>query len=1519
MVLRFLMLCLLHNPLAQGSMLLPAGAPLEQLGSSADGKSATNGLAIVPTSEGARLRCVLQRLEGRVVSGGLWLSSTAEGATGAPFQVSASGVGRGSLHLALQETGKVIVSGKQARWIRPGVIEDYRVGVDGVQQDFLIDERPPGSGPARVDLKVTGATVEQKGGKVQLVLVDGGRRIVYHRLKAEDARGNEVNARLEVKSPSQLAVVLEDEGAEYPVRIDPTFSDANWTSLEGVGREGGVITTMAVDDDGTVYVGGLFAIAGDEIALNIAKWNGSSWSALGSGLNGIVRALCASGTNLYVGGDFTSAGGMAVNHIAKWDGNSWSPLGSGTSNTVYAITTIGSNVYAGGLFTSAGGVPANYIARWDGTSWSAMGTGLDGIAMALAASGQTLFVGGYFSTAGGLPAMGIAQWNGSSWATVGSGLQASVYSLTTSGTNVYAGGWFILPGATMSSDIVRWDGNAWSELRTNQSMQVKALAVMGGNLYAANYSYYAPNYVTRWDGNSWSSAASPNPVLAFAVSGDVLFAGGAAGTLDEWDGSIWASVAPIVRRGGTVHVMALTETNVFIGGDFTQVGSVLCSNIAQWNGTAWSPLGSGMSGVVRSLAISGTNLFAGGDFVVAGDITANHIALWNGYSWSPLGSGTDNGIAALAVSGTNIYAGGWFQHAGGVSATNIAQWNGVAWSPMGSIDGAVYALAISGTNLFAGGILGTSGGVATYNVARWNGTSWSALGAQVVGGESGPVVYALAVFGNYLYAGGSFAGVGGVAANNVARWNGTSWSALGQGVDGRVHTLAASENTLFVGGEFVGVTGGPVSWIAQWDGSWSSLGSGMDYAVYSLALSGNQLFVGGGFTMAGTNAAPGLALAQVDTNGVAPIFPVQPVSQIVRVGTTAIFTANASAFAEFTLAWYRDGTAIAGATNSTYTLPNVQLSDAGSHFFCVASNSFGCTTSSIVTLTTYIPISITRQPVSLTVSNTSPATFSLDVTGSNPVYSWYRNGSTIPGGTNASYVIDPAQMADNDSLFFCIVSNGFGSATSSVVHLTVYIPLAIISQPTDLSVFNGSPATFSVSLAGSGPLTIHWMLNGTNLPEAFTETVAGVGTAGYSGDGGRATNASLYWPTAVAVDSSGSFFIADEGNSCIRQVSSNGIITTVAGTGAADYTGDGGPATSAALSYPDGVAVDGAGNLYIADSGNNVIRRVNAGGSITTVAGTGAAGYSGDSGPAITATLSYPETVLLDTAGNVYIADSQNNVVRKVDTNGIIRTVAGSGVLGYRGDGGYATNARLSYPYGLALDSFGNLFIGDSGNHVIRKVSVDATISTVAGDGNRGYSGDGGPARSAHLAFPNGVGLDIYGNLFISDGQNNAMRKVDLSGIITTVPGTALAGAFGLACDTFRNVYVADTSNNRIRKITRFSDYPVFTLNQAASTDSGNYSAVISSPFGTVTTRSAVLSVTWPAPNILNSAVTNGTIHFTWSTIPGHAYQVQFSADLTSTQWQNLGAPLTSTGDTLSSTDSMSPEQQRYYRVVLEP
>lgn len=333
----------------------------------------------------------------------------------------------------------------------------------------------------------------------------------------------------------------------------------------------------------------------------------------------------------------------------------------------------------------------------------------------------------------------------------------------------------------------------------------------------------------------------------------------------------------------------------------------------------------------------------------------------------------------------------------------------------------------------------------------------------------------------------------------------------------------------------------------------------------------------------------------------------------------------------------------------------------------------------------------------------------------------------------------------------------------------------------------------------------------------LVSTVAGNGLAGFSGDGGPAISAQLDTATCIALDLAGNLYINVQKSNRVRKVGVSGIITTVAGNGATGYGGDGGPATAARLAGNWGMAVDAFGNIYISDQGNHRIRKVSSTGIITTVAGTGTSGFSGDGGPATDAKMNAPLGIAVDPSGNVYFSDSYNFCVRKIDAAGIITTVAGiPGSAGFGGDGGPATSARLQYIWGLALDAAGNLYMCDAPNDRVRRVDVGGIITTIAGSGSPGYDFDNVAATAARLNKPINVFIAGDGKIYIADYANNRIRRIDNAGIITTIAGTGVGGfnGDGLAAtathlhhplsaivDADYNVYLSDMLNSRIRKI----------------------------------------------------------------------------------------------------------------------
>ncbi|MHC1762879.1 MAG: hypothetical protein AB9869_01045 [Verrucomicrobiia bacterium] len=721
---------------------------------------------------------------------------------------------------------------------------------------------------------------------------------------------------------------------EPPPSVPPTFSDGNWSSMGGIPGADRSVFAVVVDGSGNLYIGGSFSLAGEVVANSVAKWDGSSWTALASGLNGPVRALAVSGSDLYAGGYFTTAGGLAATNIAKWNGSSWSALGSGMNGGVFALAVSGSTLYAGGSYTTAGGSAATNIAKWDGSSWTALGSGVGGGnfgelspgVSALAVSGNNVYAGGLFRTAGGNAAGSFAKWDGSSWTALGSGIGGefsemyAVSALAVSDGDLYAAGLFTTAGGHATNIVSKWDGRAWSALGSGWSRGgdfahytgVSALAVSGGDLYAAGLFTMAggsaATNIAKWDGGTWSglgsglSGGGAHPsVSALAVAGSDLYAGGefltaggsAATHIAKWEGGIWSGLG-----SGIVHVdnideshvsaLALSGDNIYAAGYFATGGGQAAKRVvAKWDGRTWSVLGSGMDGVrphfVYALAVSGRDLYAGIYSATADGQATTSVAKWDGRAWLALGAGMEGVVGALVASGNDLYA---------AADSRVAQWNGSRWSWLGSgfagvQDLRVSALAILGSDLYAAGRFTTAGGGPARGIAKWDGSSWTALGLGLNG-----YVFALAVSGDHLYAGGQFTTAGGDAARNIAKWDGTRWTALGLGLNGNVSALAVSGSDLYAAGWFTTAGGSAANHIAKWDGTrWTALGSGINEngGVLALAASGSDLYVGGWFTMVGGKVSANVARAYLRS---LPTLSVFHAGENVTVSWPAVDTAG---------------------------------------------------------------------------------------------------------------------------------------------------------------------------------------------------------------------------------------------------------------------------------------------------------------------------------------------------------------------------------------------------------------------------------------------------------------------------------------------------------------------------------------------------------------------------------------------------------------------------------------------------
>lgn len=636
-------------------------------------------------------------------------------------------------------------------------------------------------------------------------------------------------------------------GAFLSSGAEPTSYVAKWNGQAWVPMGGGmnnIVNCLAVYNDGAgpkLYAGGIFDTAGSVEAQGIARWNGSQWSALAQGIRGFDRSVESmavfpqgAGGQLYVGGRFSLAGPVSVSNVARWTGTGWTGVGTGITSsaglafvrTLVPTTIGGPALLVGGEFTNAGGVMTNNLARWSGSSWSAMGggVGLGGESVRSIThhddgTGLTLYVGGLFSSAGGGTARNFARWNGTTWAGFGTGADGAVNAMSTfNPPNAPQRGGLFIAGSfdTVNGDaargLARWKSSEWLPLGRGFNRAVESLVV------------YDPTPFT-------------NPSPRLYASGQFTYVNAVrVDSLALWNGSVWT---PLVGGGanGPVHALGLynfIERNLIAGGQFSSINGVSASNIARFNGTSWFPMGSGINGPVYAIAgvdIGSTPVvYVGGEFTTAGGVSASNIAAWNSVGWSALGTGTTGPVRALAVAteGTTtvLYAGGEFNGAGVSNTRFLAKWNGVAWSSVGGgVNGAVHAIRVAnigqGLGVYIGGDFTAVGSppAPARRIARLNlsNATWNGLGEGMDG-----LVTTIAVFddgeGPTLFAGGAFGAAGIAQTSGIARWTGTTWIGVdGPGMIGgtlgqtRVNAIIGEPGvggvspSLFAGGEFTAV------------------------------------------------------------------------------------------------------------------------------------------------------------------------------------------------------------------------------------------------------------------------------------------------------------------------------------------------------------------------------------------------------------------------------------------------------------------------------------------------------------------------------------------------------------------------------------------------------------------------------------------------------------------------------------------------------------------------------------------
>lgn len=742
----------------------------------------------------------------------------------------------------------------------------------------------------------------------------------WQMLTGADGRPRFIPAARRAEAPTFYASNSNEKGSNRPAgpQTPDIAGDELWDArfVNGVSNQGYAANVYAVAVDGSdIYVGGSFSQAGGIAANNIARWSTAThlWYALRGGALGQVYAIIVNGASVYVGGSFNDLDGQSAWSLGQWNktSNTWSLLGGSPGlesggtfvGVVQAMALDGSgNLVVAGSFDHGGSVAAQNIARWNGSTWTALGNGLGlsgQVVMSLVVSGSDVFAGGSFTT----PESYIAHWNGSTWLDMG-GTNGVVLALALNGSNLYAGGQFTSAGATSADHIALWTGGTtWLPLGTGVDNDVTSIVLgpggyfVGGNFINAGGN--TVNHLALWNGSTWTGQGDgvDNEVYSLAVSGSTIFVGGTfiyytdavfgnnrANHLATWDSvGGWRTLGNAAI--GIVYAVAISGSDVYIGGSFNTAGGVPVSNIARWNSQTgtWSDMAGGVQGCtaqffcvtsVLSIAVNGPYVFVGGNFTQVGGHSASALARYDPQtdSWTPgivgvcLGQNCQATVFALAPEGGGVVAGGNFVQTGCFPvckiANNVTYWDGgIGYTPLSDgvstgTNGEVRALLYDGSGVYVGGGFTSP----RAHLAYFDGVSWYGVGSPFDAS-----VYALAEDANYLYAGGLFSNAGTIAVNRIARLSLATpgdWQPMGSSLDGSVTTLAWNGSDLIAGGRFTasGLTG--LSHIARWDTTtetWSALGSGMNDDVKSLTADNNQIYAVGLFSSAGGKEADAIA------------------------------------------------------------------------------------------------------------------------------------------------------------------------------------------------------------------------------------------------------------------------------------------------------------------------------------------------------------------------------------------------------------------------------------------------------------------------------------------------------------------------------------------------------------------------------------------------------------------------------------------------------------------------------------
>jgi hypothetical protein len=667
-------------------------------------------------------------------------------------------------------------------------------------------------------------------------------------------------------------------------------------------------------------VGGFTRISGVE-APGVARWDGANWTAIQPALSARVVSAVASGSTAYFATQRASADQAAG--LLRWDGSAWTDLGIPVGYTDIVGETLvanGPDIYAEvvPVLPPSGPYPLKAVAKWNGSHWSVLAdtASVGSYPSGLATAGGELYASGALSVPGQPAPLNLGRLEQGRWVPVGGGVGdgLSVYGIASDGANLFAYGAFRHVGGQTADGFAIWDGGAWiiPPAASRDGFRVTALSADGDVVFASEALSSEPvvgetatpqrvvqyvgaqrTVVARGDApgmtrmKRWGNAVYGTG--AFRAVGGVL-----TGNLAKWDGAEWSQVGRGTLEGlsGAATCLAVGVTNVFVAGTFEYAGGVAARHIARWDGARWHALGAGIGGRIIQMAALGDRLYVIGEFSAAGDVAANNVASWDGTNWSAFGGGLSGALMAITAAGADVYVARVLD---GTDAV-VSRWDGVTWTDVarGFIGyWPIHCVAVVDGSILIGGRFPEIAGRTVNNIARWDGREWVALGEGLTG-HAPPLpneysfaeVRALVVAGTNLYVGGSYTNAGGVAAMNVARWDGERWSALGNGLPGfgaclfgacnfPVTALAMVRGKLFAGGGFDARDGSALNYLACWDGNqWTGLAPGnwtFDHAgwtqsgpfqlhVWALAARGDDLYVAGNFATVGALPSYGFAI-----------------------------------------------------------------------------------------------------------------------------------------------------------------------------------------------------------------------------------------------------------------------------------------------------------------------------------------------------------------------------------------------------------------------------------------------------------------------------------------------------------------------------------------------------------------------------------------------------------------------------------------------------------------------------------